>query len=372
MVTSKKFYIPITKESGYTMKRSDLPQENESPAQSGFETFFKDDGKFYFQLVDPSGQPILFSKGYQSEKSRENGIRAVIKNAGSEAQVENKKSKKGQYYFLVKSSNHRVIGRSAMFDSAEIRQEKLDLVQQLDPSVPIFERAEAPQEGPTLREEQTAEKVGKRSISKEEAAAAATAREEAAEVMPRYKFTLIYYPDSGIWTAKNDFSGNTRQWKELDGAEIRDFLQTQVPAKEPSVKKAETPASPEKSVQTAPPVLQAAHREVNLQIFTQQGLIAKPIVESSKLVKIEVTPQSDQSEAPSTFNAMAMAKSMEAKRILTIGSVTRSKAEQGRLVIPIWEARNLSPGLYEFMVDIQEENTAQPVKYYGRQMVMID
>ena len=70
-----------------------------SKNQPGFATFFKEDGLYYFQFNDTAGQPVLFSRGYQSDKSRDNGIKAVIRNASKEQRYETERTKSGKFYF---------------------------------------------------------------------------------------------------------------------------------------------------------------------------------------------------------------------------------------------------------------------------------
>ncbi|MFZ4634537.1 MAG: hypothetical protein ACOYNO_10060 [Saprospiraceae bacterium] len=57
----------------------------------------------------------------------------------------------------------------------------------------------------------------------------ATAIQVEPETLLRYKFSVIYYPDSGVWTLKNDFTGHSEQIRTCDGTKIEQFLKTQMP-----------------------------------------------------------------------------------------------------------------------------------------------
>jgi uncharacterized protein YegP (UPF0339 family) len=72
-------------------------------------------GKFMFSLKAGNNQIILTSQMYDGKASAENGIASVKKNAGDDSRYERKASKKGEPYFVLKSSNGQVIGTSEMY-----------------------------------------------------------------------------------------------------------------------------------------------------------------------------------------------------------------------------------------------------------------
>ncbi|MEM1113947.1 MAG: YegP family protein [Pseudomonadota bacterium] len=74
-------------------------------------------GKFMFNLKAGNGQVILTSEMYDSKPAAKKGIAAVQKNAANDKRYERKTSKKGQPYFVLKSGNSQVIGKSAMYAS---------------------------------------------------------------------------------------------------------------------------------------------------------------------------------------------------------------------------------------------------------------
>jgi uncharacterized protein YegP (UPF0339 family) len=77
------------------------------------------DDKFYFNLTAGNGQVILSSQGYKGKEGCENGIASVKKNSSNKKHFERKDSKGGQYYFVLKAANSKVIGKSQMYKSNE-------------------------------------------------------------------------------------------------------------------------------------------------------------------------------------------------------------------------------------------------------------
>ncbi|UBM58090.1 YegP family protein [Marinilongibacter aquaticus] len=73
---------------------------------------------FYFALFKGDSQLIFRSEGYKTEKSRENGVKSVLKN------FENDKRYKiieeeGHYFLVLKAGNHIEIARSVAYASEE-------------------------------------------------------------------------------------------------------------------------------------------------------------------------------------------------------------------------------------------------------------
>ena len=84
----------------------------------GFEAFRSDvDARYYFHFNDKNGQGLLYSRAYATRTSRDGGLRAVIKNAGSEARYETREEE-GRYYFVLRAGNKRELARSTYFVSA--------------------------------------------------------------------------------------------------------------------------------------------------------------------------------------------------------------------------------------------------------------
>ncbi|MEM8601227.1 MAG: YegP family protein, partial [Bacteroidota bacterium] len=83
----------------------------------GFDAYRAGPGQFVFLFNDEDGQPILFSQGYSGRSSRDNGIKAVIRNAGEDGRYE-LKEENGEHYFILRAGNRREIARSRAFPSA--------------------------------------------------------------------------------------------------------------------------------------------------------------------------------------------------------------------------------------------------------------
>ena len=92
-----------------------LDQKGESKSV-GLDAFKAASGLFYFHFNNEDGEPLLFSEGYSSARSRDNGIKSMIRNAGLENRFE-KREEGGKPYFIVRAGNRQEIGRSKLFDS---------------------------------------------------------------------------------------------------------------------------------------------------------------------------------------------------------------------------------------------------------------
>ena len=74
-------------------------------------------GQDYFVLKAGNGETILQSEGYKSRAACQNGVESVRKNSGDKGRFERKTAKDGRYYFVLKSGNGQVIGKSQMYKS---------------------------------------------------------------------------------------------------------------------------------------------------------------------------------------------------------------------------------------------------------------
>jgi outer membrane protein OmpA-like peptidoglycan-associated protein/uncharacterized protein YegP (UPF0339 family) len=88
-----------------------------TPDDDGFYRF-EQEGKFYFAFID-HGIVVLRSEGYQSEKSRDNGIESVKKNMEDEENYKVIELPGGQYALSLLAQNGKEIGRSCAEDSAD-------------------------------------------------------------------------------------------------------------------------------------------------------------------------------------------------------------------------------------------------------------
>ena len=86
-----------------------------------FELYKDKRGEFRFRLKASNGQTILASEGYKTKASATNGIESVRKNAPRDARFERKETKNGQFRFNLKATNGQVIGTSESYKAEKSR-----------------------------------------------------------------------------------------------------------------------------------------------------------------------------------------------------------------------------------------------------------
>ncbi len=86
-----------------------------------FEIYKDKAGEFRFRLKARNGENVLASEGYKSKASAKNGIASVQKNCGDDACFERTKTRGGKFRFNLKARNHQVIGTSQSYDSEKAR-----------------------------------------------------------------------------------------------------------------------------------------------------------------------------------------------------------------------------------------------------------
>ena len=86
------------------------------------------DGQTYFNLKATNGQIILASEMYKAKDGALNGIESVRKNAPMAERYAKLTSKDGSFYFTLKAANSQVIGNSEMYASEKSRDEGIDSV----------------------------------------------------------------------------------------------------------------------------------------------------------------------------------------------------------------------------------------------------
>jgi hypothetical protein len=86
------------------------------------------DDKFYFNLTAANGQVIFSSQGYKGKDGCRNGIASVKKNSTNKKHYERKESKAGQYYFVLKAANSKVIGKSQMYTTDQSSENGIESI----------------------------------------------------------------------------------------------------------------------------------------------------------------------------------------------------------------------------------------------------
>jgi uncharacterized protein len=82
-----------------------------------FESFKGIDGKYYFHLRAGNGEIVLQSQAYTTASSATSGIASVKTNGTNAARYEVRAAVDGQFYFVLKAANGKVIGRGEMYAS---------------------------------------------------------------------------------------------------------------------------------------------------------------------------------------------------------------------------------------------------------------
>ena len=91
----------------------------------GFDAFKNNENSgYYFHFNNESGRPILYSQGYQTEKSRDNGLKSVIKNGTREQRYKVKEDAQG-FYFVLLAGNRVEIARSRYYQDHELLENDL-------------------------------------------------------------------------------------------------------------------------------------------------------------------------------------------------------------------------------------------------------
>ncbi len=81
----------------------------------------RNNGEFQFNLKAGNGQVILSSEGYTTKSACLNGVESVKKNAQVDDRFEKLVAKNGKFYFNLKATNGQVIGNSQMYESEASR-----------------------------------------------------------------------------------------------------------------------------------------------------------------------------------------------------------------------------------------------------------
>ena len=82
-----------------------------------FELYKDKKGEFRYRLKAANGQIVLVGEGYKAKASLVKGVESVRKNAATDKRFEQKASKSGKAYFVLKATNGQVIGQSEQYES---------------------------------------------------------------------------------------------------------------------------------------------------------------------------------------------------------------------------------------------------------------
>ncbi|NMB37734.1 MAG: YegP family protein [Bacteroidales bacterium] len=104
-----------------------------------FEITLRKNGEFQFNLKASNGEIILTSQGYKTKASCLNGVESVKKNSVEEARYEKKVASNGKPYFNLIATNGQVIGNSQMYASERTRDNGIASVMRNAPDAEIVE-----------------------------------------------------------------------------------------------------------------------------------------------------------------------------------------------------------------------------------------
>ena len=96
-------------------------------------------GEFQFNLKATNGQVILSSEGYTTKAACLNGVESVKKNSVEEKRFEKKTAANGKTYFVLKATNGQVIGQSQMYATEKSRDNGIASVAKNAPEAPVIE-----------------------------------------------------------------------------------------------------------------------------------------------------------------------------------------------------------------------------------------
>lgn len=85
-------------------------------------------GRYYFNLLAGNGKVILVSEGYETNAERNERISLLQANSFDEGKFERKISAEGGYYFILKTADGEVIGKSELYGSEAGRENGIESV----------------------------------------------------------------------------------------------------------------------------------------------------------------------------------------------------------------------------------------------------
>jgi uncharacterized protein YegP (UPF0339 family) len=92
-----------------------------------------------FNLQAGNYEPILHSEAYETKSGATNGIESVRKNSQREDAFEVETAKNGQYYFVLRATNHQIIGQSETYETEGGCKNGIESVQKNAPDAEIVE-----------------------------------------------------------------------------------------------------------------------------------------------------------------------------------------------------------------------------------------
>ncbi|MCB9352508.1 MAG: YegP family protein [Lewinellaceae bacterium] len=95
------------------------------------------DNQFYWRLRASNQEIILQSEGYQTKQGAEAGIESVRENSPFDDRYQRLDAKNGQFYFVLKALNGKVIGVSETYITKAAREKGIAAVKREGPGAPV-------------------------------------------------------------------------------------------------------------------------------------------------------------------------------------------------------------------------------------------
>lgn len=108
-----------------------------------FEITKRKNGEFQFNLKASNGEIILSSEGYTAKPNCKKGIESVKKNSLNDSRFERKVAKNGKPFFNLKASNGQVIGTSEIYSSEKSREDGIASVKKNAPTANVVDLSKA-------------------------------------------------------------------------------------------------------------------------------------------------------------------------------------------------------------------------------------
>lgn len=104
-----------------------------------FQITRRKNNEFQFNLKADNGQVILTSEGYKSKDSCKKGIESVRRNSVDQSKFDHLASKNGKFYFTLHAVNRQIIGVSEMYESEASRDNGIKSVMNAAPNAKLVD-----------------------------------------------------------------------------------------------------------------------------------------------------------------------------------------------------------------------------------------
>ncbi len=291
----------------------------------GFVTFRAEDGRHYFHFNDANGQPLLFSKGYSSARSRDRALESVKNILGDPAQYQEMEARGEPYFVLRSRGNNQVIARSANFSSKQAMKQVKARLQKGATTAPTPRPQPKPKPKPL--------------------------QQEPAEAAPsHYRFVLSFYPEEDGKSLRGKIEyplvkGDRDTFEGLDLERIGAFLAQHLPGFEHGIQSKE---GEEALRLEAPVTLMESGRPLKGPGFRRTSQIE---------LEAALPPELQARLGQSRFRAEVLAKPLKESFTIRVGKLEGILARDGKIRVPLF-AHKLKSNVYRLNFNLQLGQTA--------------